>query len=62
MRCASPTGIQKFSPVKNTANHYSLLSSMFGKLLQPEAIFGLKMHKKRLPTGLDRPFPHGELA
>jgi len=32
-----------------------------GKLLQPEAIFRLQMHEKRLATGLC-PGPHGELT
>jgi len=32
---------------------------MFGKLLQPEASFWLKMHKKHLATGL-HPGPQGE--
>jgi len=33
-----------FFVYKNTASHQ--LSSMFSKMLQPGAIYGLKMHKK----------------
>jgi len=42
-RIPSPA-YSNFLPLKNTTNHYSLVSTIFGKLLQSLAIFGLKLH------------------
>jgi len=53
----SPVAHGSFLPVKK----YCQSLTVFGKLLQPEAIFGLKMHKSHFVTGLCMG-PQGELT